>query len=299
MTPTIVAIPADVRQFDGYVWHATPHQYVDAAMQGANAIPLLVPVFEEGIDVDAVLDRVDGVLISGSRTNVHPSLYGEEATEAHGPFDPARDATSLDLIRRAIDRGVPLLAICRGIQELNVALGGDGASTITGWPPAEETDLVQSGIGDEIASRRRTDHTGHDRIDTWPQALFRGVECRRRERTGDDSGEEYLHGRTPFEWTASARRVWAHMVNAPLTMPTDGILPAGNALAFPDRRQRLPRREPCPEIVDDEIGHGIARMDGRRGDMREQAGIRQLHKRFRHIRLAGDDIQPGGGDRPL
>lgn len=134
MTPTIVAIPADIRQFDGYVWHATPHQYVDAAMQGANAIPLLVPVFEEGIDVDVVLDRVDGVLISGSRTNVHPSLYGEAATEAHGPFDPARDATSLELIRRAIDRAVPLLAICRGIQELNVALGGSLATEIQDLP---------------------------------------------------------------------------------------------------------------------------------------------------------------------
>lgn len=124
MTPTVVAIPADIRRFDGYVWHATPAQYVEAAMAGADAIPLLVPAFESGLDVDAVLDRVDGVLISGSRTNVHPSLYGVEETEAHGPFDPARDATSLELIRRAVARGIPLLAICRGIQELNVALGG-------------------------------------------------------------------------------------------------------------------------------------------------------------------------------
>ncbi len=134
MTPTIVAIPADIRRFDGYVWHATPAQYVEAAMEGAGAIPLLVPAFEAGIDVDAVLDRVDGVLISGSRTNVHPSLYGEEETEAHGPFDPARDTTSLELIRRAIARGIPLLAICRGIQELNVALGGSLDAEIQNLP---------------------------------------------------------------------------------------------------------------------------------------------------------------------
>jgi putative glutamine amidotransferase len=134
MIRTIIAIPADIRQFDGYVWHAAPHQYIDAAMKGAGAIPLLVPAYEEGIDVDAVLDRVDGVLISGSRSNVHPSLYGKEATEADGPFDPARDATSIALIRRAIDRGVPLLAICRGIQELNVALGGSLASEIQYLP---------------------------------------------------------------------------------------------------------------------------------------------------------------------
>lgn len=134
MTRTIVAIPADIRAFDGYVWHAAPHQYVDAVMKGAGALPLLVPAFEEGMDVEAVLDRVDGVLISGSRTNVHPALYGEEATEAHEPFDPARDATSLGLIRGAIARGVPLLAICRGIQELNVALGGSLANEIQDLP---------------------------------------------------------------------------------------------------------------------------------------------------------------------
>jgi len=134
MTQTIIAIPADIRAFDGYVWHATPAQYVEAAMTGAGAIPLLVPAFESGLDIDAVLDRVDGVLISGSRSNVHPSLYGEAETEAHGPFDLARDATSLELIRRAIDRAIPLLAICRGIQELNVALGGSLDTEIQALP---------------------------------------------------------------------------------------------------------------------------------------------------------------------
>lgn len=134
MTRPIVAIPADIRQFDGYVWHASPAQYTDAAVAGADVIPVIVPALEKGMDVDAVLDRVDGVLISGSRSNVHPSLYGEEETAAHGPFDPARDATSLELIRRAIERAVPLLAICRGIQELNVALGGALATEIQELP---------------------------------------------------------------------------------------------------------------------------------------------------------------------
>lgn len=156
MNRTIVAIPADIRQFDGYVWHATPHQYVDAAVQGAGAIPLLVPVFEDGIDVDTVLDRVDGVLISGSRTNVHPSLYGEVATEAHGPFDPARDATSLELIRRAIARGVPLLAICRGIQELNVALGGSLANEIQELPGRIDHRRPDGTVADDAFAIRHT-----------------------------------------------------------------------------------------------------------------------------------------------
>ncbi|MDW5314714.1 gamma-glutamyl-gamma-aminobutyrate hydrolase family protein [Rhizobium sp. PL01] len=134
MPKPVVAIPADFRSFDGNVWHATPHQYVRAAVEGSGVMTFLVPALETGNDADEILDRVDGVLVSGSRTNVHPSLYGQDATEADGPFDPGRDATSLPLIRRALERGVPLLAICRGIQELNVALGGTLANEIQDMP---------------------------------------------------------------------------------------------------------------------------------------------------------------------
>lgn len=134
MPKPVVAIPADIREIEGNVWQATPNQYVRAAVKGAGVIPLLVPALESGHDFDEILDRVDGLLVSGSRTNVHPSLFGREATEADGPFDPARDATSLPLIRRALERGIPLLAICRGLQELNVALGGTLANEIQDIP---------------------------------------------------------------------------------------------------------------------------------------------------------------------
>lgn len=134
MSTPIVAVPADIRQFEGYRWHAAPAQYLEAALVGSGVIPLVVPACESGLDVDSVLSRVDGVLITGSRTNVHPSLYGEAETAEHGPFDPARDRTSLALIRGAIAGGIPLLAICRGIQELNVALGGTLAKEIQMLP---------------------------------------------------------------------------------------------------------------------------------------------------------------------
>jgi len=93
-------------------------------------IPLLVPSFGDRLDLDAVLDRVDGVLLTGSKSNVDPALYGGDASEANGPYDTARDSTTLPMIRKAIARGIPLLAICRGIQELNVALGGTLATEI-------------------------------------------------------------------------------------------------------------------------------------------------------------------------
>lgn len=134
MSRPIIAIPADIRHLDGADWHAAQTQYLSAALDVAGVMSFIVPAFEEGNDVDAILDRVDGLLVSGSATNVHPSLYGVEAKDSDGPFDPARDATSLALIRRAIDRGIPMLAICRGIQELNVALGGTLASEIQEQP---------------------------------------------------------------------------------------------------------------------------------------------------------------------
>jgi Predicted glutamine amidotransferases len=134
MPKPIIAVPADIREFDGTTWHAAQNQYVNAALKVADVMSFIIPAFVTGNDADAILDRVDGLLVSGSATNVHPSLYGADATEKDGPFDPARDATTFPLIRRALERGIPLLAICRGLQELNVALGGTLASEIQEQP---------------------------------------------------------------------------------------------------------------------------------------------------------------------
>ncbi|MEO8716360.1 MAG: gamma-glutamyl-gamma-aminobutyrate hydrolase family protein [Acetobacteraceae bacterium] len=118
----IVGIPACARTRNGLLWHETPARYAAALEGGAGAIPIMIP--PSGAAQLAVLDRLDGLLIPGSPSNVHPDHYegGESLTpEMH---DAARDATTLPLIRAAIARGLPVLAICRGIQELNVALGG-------------------------------------------------------------------------------------------------------------------------------------------------------------------------------
>jgi putative glutamine amidotransferase len=130
MIQPLVAVSTDVRHVDNYTWHAAPQQYLEAAISGAGVFPVLVPSFGDRLDLDQLLDSVDGVMLTGSKSNVNPELYGGDASEANGPYDPDRDATTLPLIRRAIERGVPLLAICRGIQELNVALGGTLATEI-------------------------------------------------------------------------------------------------------------------------------------------------------------------------
>jgi putative glutamine amidotransferase len=119
-----VAVPADYKEIDGYRWHAASEPYLKAVISGIGGIPLIVPAFGEAIDLGALLDRVDGVLLPGSGSNVHPARYGELPSVDAEPYDRRRDATSLPLIHAALERGVPLFAICRGMQELNVALGG-------------------------------------------------------------------------------------------------------------------------------------------------------------------------------
>ena len=126
----LVAVSTDVKVFENYTWHAAPQQYLEAAIAGSGVFPVLVPSFGDRLDLDRLLASVDGVMVTGSKSNVHPSLYGGDASEANGPYDPARDSTTLPLIRKTIEYGVPLLAICRGIQELNVALGGTLATEI-------------------------------------------------------------------------------------------------------------------------------------------------------------------------
>jgi putative glutamine amidotransferase len=118
----IVGIPACTKDINGLIQHATPARYGAALMGAAGAIPILLPPVGEALI--AMLDRIDGLLLSGSPSNVEPRLYGIDGSETPDSHDPHRDGTTLPLIRAAIGRGMPVLAICRGIQELNVALGG-------------------------------------------------------------------------------------------------------------------------------------------------------------------------------
>jgi putative glutamine amidotransferase len=145
----LVIVSTDVREWDDYVWHATPEQYLETALETAGVLPLMLPSFGGRIDLDALLSNVDGVMLTGSRSNVHPTHYGAEAGEKHGPYDEARDGTTLPLARKAIEAGVPLLAICRGVQELNVALGGTLAREIQEREGALDHRAPEIGTQDE------------------------------------------------------------------------------------------------------------------------------------------------------
>lgn len=118
----IIGVPACSKTINGEPQHATPARYGAALLGAAGAIPVLLPPLGEAML--AALDRLDGLLLSGSPSNVHPSRYGTEASATPDKHDPFRDGTTLPLVRAAMARGMPVLAICRGIQELNVAMGG-------------------------------------------------------------------------------------------------------------------------------------------------------------------------------
>jgi putative glutamine amidotransferase len=118
----VVLVPACNRMIGQHPFHVAGQKYVDA-VRLAGALPLVVPSASAD-ELDALLDLADGVLLSGSPSNVHPGRFGEEVYDPALPLDPVRDDWTLPLIPLALARGVPLLAICRGFQEVNVALGG-------------------------------------------------------------------------------------------------------------------------------------------------------------------------------
>ena len=125
MRSPLVIVPACTKQQeDAHSYYVAQMKYVDAVLHGAACLPLILPALGERIDWDALLSAVDGVMLTGSPSNVHPSHFGQALHNPALPLDAARDATTLPLIRAALERGLPLFAICRGMQEANVALGG-------------------------------------------------------------------------------------------------------------------------------------------------------------------------------
>ena len=120
----IVLVPACHRQLGSHACHTAQDKYLHAVVHAAGCMPLLLPALGKDTDLEAVLRIADGVLLTGSASNVDAALYGQEIAFPELPQDGARDATTLPLIRALLSHQLPLLAICRGFQEVNVALGG-------------------------------------------------------------------------------------------------------------------------------------------------------------------------------
>jgi putative glutamine amidotransferase len=165
----LVLVPACNRLLGDHAFHIAGKKYVDA-VRLAGATPLIVPTALPE-EFDALLAIADGLLLTGSPSNVHPSHFDEDVRDRTLPLDPARDAWTLPLIRRALELGVPLFAICRGTQEVNVALGGSlhqavhevkphkdhrapqGKSADTQYAPAHDVEVVPGGLLAQIVDR--------------------------------------------------------------------------------------------------------------------------------------------------
>ena len=183
----VVGLVTDRRIFDGMPVHQANDEYITAIRDGAGALPLLIPSPGVALAVGDVLEAVDGLLFTGAPSNVAPSHYGA----GHRPgteLDEMRDATTLPLLRAAIAAGKPVLAICRGFQELNVALGGSlhqhvheipgrldhrepqqAAAREIEYAPAHAVTITQNGVLARLSGMREAmvnslHHQGIDRL---------------------------------------------------------------------------------------------------------------------------------------
>ncbi len=166
MTKPLIAIVADRNAKPKHPVHSVGEKYIDAVAAGAGALPLLLPAlidrpgsaFADAADIAQVLDVVDGLFLTGATSNVDPALYGAALEDPNSPADHARDRVSLALIRAAVRRGLPVLGVCRGFQEINVALGGtlhQAVHAVPGMADHRERDEdpleVQYGPAHDIA----------------------------------------------------------------------------------------------------------------------------------------------------
>ena len=154
MRPVIGIIGNSYLLNDQYPAHAAGNMNVDAVAHVCDAVPLIVPADPDAVDVSDLMAICHGFVFTGGRPNVHPEEYGEEETEAHGEFDRARDKLTLPLIRACVAKGLPILSICRGFQELNVAMGGSLHPEIRDLPGRDNHRMPPDGTLDEKFAMR-------------------------------------------------------------------------------------------------------------------------------------------------
>jgi len=120
----VVGVVTCRREIKGLEYDCTQHKYLAALYHSAKVLPLQIPLLGNDLDIDVLFDTIDGILLTGSHSNIHPCNYREKWQQPEFMLDVERDKTVLPLIKPVVKRGIPLLALCRGFQELNVAYGG-------------------------------------------------------------------------------------------------------------------------------------------------------------------------------
>lgn len=144
MSPVpVIGLPADRKLIDPHYFHCVGEKYLTAIVDTLDALPLIIPALSGRLPLAALVSMLDGLLLTGSYSNIEPRHYSGDEPDPESPADPHRDATNLALIPLALQAGVPILGICRGLQELNVALGGSlhaTVHTVSGYDDHREPD---------------------------------------------------------------------------------------------------------------------------------------------------------------
>ncbi len=157
MPRPVIGIIGNSYEIDNrYPVHAGGQMNSEAVAGVAGCLPFIVPTDPRLLSVAELLETCDGFLFTGGRPNVHPEEYGDQPTEAHGAFDRARDAITLPLIRACVARGQPFMGICRGFQEVNVAMGGTLHPEIRDLPGRDNHRMPPDGTLEECFALRHT-----------------------------------------------------------------------------------------------------------------------------------------------
>jgi len=120
----IIGVPACMKTIGDHAFHTVGAKYINAVVDAVNGIPLILPAIGDQQSVEHIVNLIDGLLLTGSPSNVDPTRYGMTLNFSEEKLDKARDETTFPLIKAVLAAGKPILGICRGFQELNVAFGG-------------------------------------------------------------------------------------------------------------------------------------------------------------------------------
>ncbi len=140
---------------DTYEVQMTGRRTLDGIAEVSECLPLMIPGLPSAIDIGDLVSCLDGIVLTGSRANVHPSHYGEELSPIHGPMDEDRDNVMLPLIKAAIDLGIPIVGLCKGIQEMNVAMGGTLHPEIGDLPGRHRHRMIKGCRDPELIFEKR------------------------------------------------------------------------------------------------------------------------------------------------
>jgi putative glutamine amidotransferase len=173
MRAPVVGVPCDYRMLGHHPFHVAGDKYIRAVRESSGAVPVLIPSLANPIPPEEILSTVDGLLFTGSPSNVAPHRYQGVALREGVLQDENRDATTLPLLKAAIAGGIPTLCMCRGFQELNVAMGGSlhqhlheiegrldhredhDAELELQYGPAHQVEILEGGLLSRIVRERR------------------------------------------------------------------------------------------------------------------------------------------------